>query len=72
MKMPEQRRREVEEKALRQKKTARHRARLAAEADLAATNATMPRHVSGRSAEALRRRQVEIQSIMEEAYELGQ
>ena len=53
-------------------KEARRRARVAAIANLAAINATMPRHVSGRSAEALRRRQVEIQSIMEEAYELGQ
>ena len=57
------RRKVVEEKAFRQEKETRRRARLAAEADLAATNATMPRHVSGRSAEALRRRQVEIQSI---------
>jgi hypothetical protein len=49
-----------EEEALRQKKEVRRRKRLAAEADLAAINATMPRHVSGRSAEALRRRQVEL------------
>ena len=52
-------RRAFEDEALRQKKEARRRARLAAEADLAATNATMPRHVSRRSAEAQRRKEVE-------------
>ena len=44
---------------LTKKKEARRRARLAAEADLAATNTTMPRHVSRRSAEAQRRKEVE-------------